>query len=212
LTAVGLTSIPVALASLGLDHLSLARARPAPAAPARGPCGPEVSSPRLAVQTLTAMGLTSIPVALAVFDLDHPSLARARPASAAPARGPCGPEVSGPRPAVQILRAMGLASVRACSLGSRSSADPIQILSPVWAAPWSAAFAASRPLPTPPAGGLHSGYCSQERGCIMVGLRRRWGSVFTCVQTDHPSCRRARPQAQAGALAARQVMVVVVPA
>ena len=33
-------------------------------------------------------------------------------------------------------------------------------MSPVWAAPWSAAFAASRPLPTPPAGGLHSGYCT----------------------------------------------------
>jgi hypothetical protein len=52
------------------------------------------------------MGLTSIPVALAAFNLDHPSLARARPAPAAPARGPCGPEVFGPRPAVQILRAM----------------------------------------------------------------------------------------------------------
>jgi hypothetical protein len=57
------------------------------------------------------MGLTSISVALAASDLGHPSLAQARPASAAPARGPCGPEVSGPRPAVQILRAMGLVSV-----------------------------------------------------------------------------------------------------
>ena len=35
-----------------------------------------------------------------------------------------------------------------------------RLLSPVWAEPWSAAFAASRPLPTPPAGGLHSGYCT----------------------------------------------------
>ena len=60
-----------------------------------------------------------------------------------------------------------------------------RLLSPVWAEPWSAAFAASRPLPTPPAGGLHSGYCSQERGCVMVGLRRRWG-LSLYLRADRP--------------------------
>jgi hypothetical protein len=97
------------------------------------------------------------------------------------ARRPVTVPARGPRPLAELV----VDWQRLRALQGPLLAALVRLLSPVWAESWSAAFAASRPLPTPPAGGLHSGYCSQERGCVMVGLRRCWG-LSLYLRADRP--------------------------
>ena len=71
----------------------------------------------------------------------------------------------------------------------------VQALSPVWAEPWCAASAASRPLPTPPAEGLRSGYCTRlEKDAVIESLRQQLATsekTLARVRTERDESKRA---------------------
>jgi hypothetical protein len=71
----------------------------------------------------------------------------------------------------------------------------------------------SRPIPTPSARGLHSGFCSQERGrhdCVISAARRLVLNLFIHHRGVRPFCRRALTPGPSGG-AFRPAGMVVVP-